>query len=64
MLSVRPAIIGAAEDILAGLEGPQGGIGEIQRRYGLNMNIAADGYLFATPENLQLVVEFLNQHLK
>lgn len=45
----RPAIIGAAEDILAGLEGPQGGIGEIQRRYGLNMNIAADGYLFAPP---------------
>lgn len=45
----RPAIIGAAEDILAGLQGPQGGIGEIQRRYGLNMNIAADGYLFAPP---------------
>lgn len=47
--SNRPAIIGAAEDILAGLEGPQGGISEIQRRYGLNMNIAADGYLFAPP---------------
>jgi len=41
----RPAIIGAAEDILAGLEGPQGGISEIQRRYGLNMNVAADGWM-------------------
>jgi len=41
----RPAIIGAAEDILAGLEGPQGGVSEIQRRYGLNMNVAADGWM-------------------
>ena len=41
----RPAIIGAAEDTLAALEGPQGGPGEIQRRYGINMNISADGIL-------------------
>lgn len=41
----RSDVIKASEDILDGLQGPQGGISEIQRRYGLNMNIAADGWM-------------------
>lgn len=41
----RPPILGAAEDILAELEGPQGGIGEIQRRYGITMSVSGDGWL-------------------
>lgn len=41
----RPAIIGAAEDILAMLEGPNGGPSEIQRRFGITQSVSGDGWL-------------------
>lgn len=41
----RPDIVRAAEEQLAALKGPTGGVSEIQNRYGVNMNVAGDGWL-------------------
>lgn len=44
----KPKWVSIAEEILLGLTGSQGGAPEIQARYGVDMNVSADGWLLGT----------------
>lgn len=46
--SQRTDLVRAAEDVVMSLEGSQGGPPEIMKRYSINMDIAADGWLTGT----------------
>lgn len=50
----------AAEDLLAALRGPTGGIGTMARLYGMNMTIAAEGWLTGKDANGETDWEFLS----
>lgn len=51
----RSDLVRAAEEIVASLEGPQGGGPEILKRYSINMDVAADGWLIGTDQTPEII---------